>query len=714
MQFFPAVDQKQAFAANSRFDFMDARTGQDFSDLLSRHLDQSGQQEQAWPASASLAEPETTAARGQDMDTPACEAGRSVRQPGPETAPAHGGAEDASAHGQARDVSQGQDSGASSHADRPSDDVDAAAEDADGSAKAAGPGDEKAEKAGRGPDDSHPHEEAVHAAAHEPTESPVASDPEAVALEEALAGVVRAVHGREAVNPEVEDRIAALRELLDGFRQADPAQRSALAVSLGAQIRALKEECASGKTEKNAGGVSNRERQGEAASVAAEKSGSTLSGRFAKEKAGRDVTGGASETGLKTDGAGRSAERARVTDSDSSRATSADHHRKHVVGQEVSTDGEVASDVQAGADTIRPRETADRSGEKAARRAGEGKLHAEVRDEKVPQENSETKGEASAVSAAARKDAQTPVADVPVRPQRDAAPREAGKGHAAAQAVESVGRNEKAAEKSGLSQAQAGASADARYASVHGAAGDKGEQGRQDARQGFFASASDDKARTARASSPAGKNVFEAGSQPQVAEDKVKTARVPSPNGKNVFEAGIQSQATGQNLHSTAQQRSESSLGPRSAEVYRQVETGAFKNLGQGVKQLVIRLDPEELGQVSVILQVKGKEVQAVLRASNQEASQALGEQLGQLRTQLEAQGLKVGKLEVQAQLADSQEQSQWQGAEQHNRYQENRELALSAQRWRTLDRLDAGLVRDVQNGFQREKLSSGGLDIFA
>ena len=103
-----------------------------------------------------------------------------------------------------------------------------------------------------------------------------------------------------------------------------------------------------------------------------------------------------------------------------------------------------------------------------------------------------------------------------------------------------------------------------------------------------------------------------------------------------------------------------------------------------------------------------------MLRAANQETSQILNEQLGQLRTQLEAQGLKVGKLEVQTQLADSQSQSQWQGAEQHNRYQENRELALSAQRWRNLERLDADLVRDVQNTPQREKLSQSALDIFA
>ena len=135
---------------------------------------------------------------------------------------------------------------------------------------------------------------------------------------------------------------------------------------------------------------------------------------------------------------------------------------------------------------------------------------------------------------------------------------------------------------------------------------------------------------------------------------------------------------------------------------------------GQGNKQLVIRLDPPDLGQVSVVLQVRGKEVQAVLRTGNQETSQVLADQLGQLRNQLESQGLRVTRLEVQTQLADSQTGSQWQGAEQHNRYQENRELAMTAQRLRTLGRAEPVLARDMQNLPHKENISSGGVDVFA
>lgn len=196
--------------------------------------------------------------------------------------------------------------------------------------------------------------------------------------------------------------------------------------------------------------------------------------------------------------------------------------------------------------------------------------------------------------------------------------------------------------------------------------------------------------------------------------DSADTARVFSSDSAKVDVTGdVGNHAPSAGLDVT-QRVADTATRVRSADVYKQVENGAFKNIGQGTKQLVIRLDPEDLGQVTVVLQVRGKEVQATLRTTSQDASQALNEQLGQLRSQLENQGLKVGKLEVQTQLADSETQSGWQGAEHHNRYQENREFAMTAQRMRSLGRLDGGLVRDVQVGSYREKNASGGLDLFA
>lgn len=182
---------------------------------------------------------------------------------------------------------------------------------------------------------------------------------------------------------------------------------------------------------------------------------------------------------------------------------------------------------------------------------------------------------------------------------------------------------------------------------------------------------------------------------------------------KSFTESIFSGQPATEQASSSGQQSVSAKLETRHAEVLRQVENGAFRNLGQGNKQLVIRLDPPDLGQVSVILQVRGKEVQAVLRTTHQEASHALQDQLGQLRTQLEDQGLRVSRLEVQTQLADSQTESGWQGTEQHNRFQEHREMSLTSQRLRSLGRTKE-LVQDVQSIPHKEKISPDGLDIFA
>lgn len=191
------------------------------------------------------------------------------------------------------------------------------------------------------------------------------------------------------------------------------------------------------------------------------------------------------------------------------------------------------------------------------------------------------------------------------------------------------------------------------------------------------------------------------------------TGNTGKTSSQSFIETTLAGQHAGEQNSTTGKSTSAPTPQARHAEVLRQVENGAFRNLGQGNKQLVIRLDPPDLGRVSVILQVRGKELQAVLRTTHQETSHALQDQLGQLRTQLEDQGLRVSRLEVQTQLADSQTESGWHGTEQHNRFQEHREMSLTSNRLRSLGR-SKELVQDVQSTPHRENISPHGLDIFA
>ena len=101
--------------------------------------------------------------------------------------------------------------------------------------------------------------------------------------------------------------------------------------------------------------------------------------------------------------------------------------------------------------------------------------------------------------------------------------------------------------------------------------------------------------------------------------------------------------------------------------VLNQVHSGLLQNLGQGRQQLTLHLHPADLGSLTVNLKVVGKEVQAVLRAENQEARQIIAENMPLLRQSLESQGLRVTRLEVSTQLQD-QGQNQftqlWQGSD--------------------------------------------------
>ncbi|WP_461208785.1 flagellar hook-length control protein FliK [Desulfocurvus sp. DL9XJH121] len=111
-----------------------------------------------------------------------------------------------------------------------------------------------------------------------------------------------------------------------------------------------------------------------------------------------------------------------------------------------------------------------------------------------------------------------------------------------------------------------------------------------------------------------------------------------------------------------------------SSRLMNQVESGILRTMGQGRKQLTLNLEPADLGKLNVVLQVKDKEVSAVLKAETQDAGRVLSEQLSQLKAHLEQQGLKVAKLEVQTQLqGQTQGDASWQGAEQHNMTQEQR-----------------------------------------
>ena len=511
---------------------------------------------------------------------------------------------------------------------------------------------------------------------------------------EVLASVSATVkgHGVGTGEEKIAARIEALQELMRQFQQSEPSARRELAVSLGAQLKSLKEELVAWQQQEKA------ERQSFGLKAPASSRSASKEVRQIEELAQRFEMSGTNRQAAQ---AGRNGRSGSASAQDGSTGLTPGKTQSRAAASKA---GAAGADGSTGT-TLEPQVQSTDSQHASAKRKGElqasqvqaqpvargaenkeSMLRNAVRVEPVrnsPQSESLSKeGEATGTEKAAASHESGRILETKTASA-------ASSGLAATIGAKNVAAKENSAqqlpEPLGLNAQEDDSAGRVNPSSAER----KGAQNRQDARQGFF------------------------GAENQQAKPSVTKAQT-SGSGKIVLEGESLTGAAAQNSQAQVQQRLNSPVSARNAEVYKQVETGAFKNLGQGVKQLVIRLDPMELGQVSVILQVRGKEVQAVLRSSNQETSLALNEQLGPLRTQLEAQGLKVGKLEVQTQLADSQDQSQWQGAENHNRYQENQELAMSAKRWRTLERVAPDLARDVQNSPQREKLSQSGLDIFA
>lgn len=143
----------------------------------------------------------------------------------------------------------------------------------------------------------------------------------------------------------------------------------------------------------------------------------------------------------------------------------------------------------------------------------------------------------------------------------------------------------------------------------------------------------------------------------------------------------------GQSAASSAANMAKSAEGMRQSAfheaIFSQVEQGLFQKLNDGASQLVLRLDPVDLGQVTLLVSVNQGEVRASLRAENHEAAQALHEQLPRIQALLENQGFKVQKLDVQAQVQDNGQQpgqmnsNSWESLAQHNAGQERHEAML-------------------------------------
>lgn len=109
-------------------------------------------------------------------------------------------------------------------------------------------------------------------------------------------------------------------------------------------------------------------------------------------------------------------------------------------------------------------------------------------------------------------------------------------------------------------------------------------------------------------------------------------------------------------------------------EIFSQVENGILQSSQNGSNRLTLRLNPGELGQLTVVLTVRQGELSAGIKTENQDTTNVIREQLADLKASLEAQGIKVKELDVETQLRDNSFSDQWNGHQDHNLMRDSNE----------------------------------------
>ncbi len=159
---------------------------------------------------------------------------------------------------------------------------------------------------------------------------------------------------------------------------------------------------------------------------------------------------------------------------------------------------------------------------------------------------------------------------------------------------------------------------------------------------------------------------------------EVKPTATITAEGQVNFAGQQAQQLAGQNTRSAAE------TTPLARQAVQDVTQAMLSSLKDGGKRMDLQLTSQELGNLTVTLTVRNGEVSALLRSEKTESAALLQQQLDVIRVNLEEQGLKVDKVEVQLQSQDEQNQL-WQDLDQHNFQQEQQARREEFARMRNL-----------------------------
>ena len=118
-----------------------------------------------------------------------------------------------------------------------------------------------------------------------------------------------------------------------------------------------------------------------------------------------------------------------------------------------------------------------------------------------------------------------------------------------------------------------------------------------------------------------------------------------------------------------------------------QVQNSMVSMAKNGVQRIEISLNPVELGQLNIALSIKNGEINATIQTEKPESASMINMQVDAIRAELENQGFKIEKIEVELGLSQDHRQ-EWQGMDQHNSKRETTDNAQYFERLRTISKL--------------------------
>lgn len=165
-------------------------------------------------------------------------------------------------------------------------------------------------------------------------------------------------------------------------------------------------------------------------------------------------------------------------------------------------------------------------------------------------------------------------------------------------------------------------------------------------------------------------------------------------------------------------QMTQATMPQLSQQLAQQVERGVLTAMRDGASRLDLQLHPAELGTIGITLIARNGEVTAQIRSEKSETADLLQRQMDFIRVNLEQQGLKVDKIEVQLENRQDNAQSGFEDLGQHNARQEEETRRQELNRLRNLAALrnedNSGLAQQLHNMGQQAGYAGQSLHVVA